>query len=296
MKSVSIIGVGRVGGAFALALDKKGYQINEFIARRSVNAQFIADRISSKPKICKLTEIDEITGEIVFISTQDSEIENVCKQIRKKALNKIAYVFHTSGSLSSEILKDLKNENCYIGSIHPLVSISDPTLGVKRFRDAYFCVEGDYEAVKIAEQIVQDLGGKSFSIESKYKSLYHASAVTACGHIVALIDVSMEMLQKCGLDSKVSKEVLMPLIKSTIENLNEQKNSEALTGTFARADYETLEKHIDTIKENTTKEILEIYLNLGERSLKLAKEQGVSNEKLIKMSEKLSLAKNNSKC
>ena len=59
--------------------------------------------------------------------------------------------------------------------------------------------------MKIAEKLVTDLGGKSFSIETKYKTLYHASAVTACGHLVALLDVAFEMLSKCGLDEENCK-------------------------------------------------------------------------------------------
>ena len=42
------------------------------------------------------------------------------------------------------------------------------------------------KAVEAAKKIVDALGGKSFSIETKYKTLYHASAVTACGHLVAV--------------------------------------------------------------------------------------------------------------
>ena len=296
MKSVSIIGVGRVGGAFALALDNKGYLIENLITRSTVNANYIAKQIESNPTVCKFSDVDEIPSDIILVSTQDSEIENIVSQLATKKLGKKTYVFHTSGSISSAILERVKGNNCFIGSIHPLVSISDSHLGVKRFRDAFFCVEGDVEAVELAKVIVKDLGGKPFTIETKYKTLYHSSAVMACGHIVALIDTSMEMLQKCGLDSDSSKEILMPLIKSTIENLAEQKNSEALTGTFARADFETLEKHIDTIGVNNTDEVLEIYLNLGSRSLNLAKEQGISADKLEKMSQKISLAKKNLKC
>lgn len=296
MQRVSIIGVGRVGGAIALALSKKVFEIENLITRTAENAKKIVDELNQNPQIKSLSEIENFKSEIIFITTQDSEIQNVVKELKNKKINPNTYIFHTSGSISSNILSDLKINQCKIGSIHPLVSISDSIIGVKRFVDAYFCIEGENDAVELAEEIVKNLGGKSFSIETKYKSLYHASAVTACGHVVALIDISMEMLAKCGLDKETSKEVLMPLIKSTVENLSEQTNSEALTGTFARADVETFEKHIETINANTSDEVLETYLNLGNRSLKLAKEQGVSDEKLAKMSEKLSLAKKKLKC
>lgn len=296
MKSVSIIGIGRVGGALAIGLSEKGYLIENLVFKTSTKIEQITNHIKGKTNVGKLSEMKDLATEIIFITTQDSEIESVVDDLKQRNFKKKTYIFHTSGSISSDILSELKGKNCLVASIHPLVSISDPWLGIKRFDNAYFCVEGEDEAVNIAEKIVQDLGGKPFSIETKYKSLYHASAVTACGHLVAVIDMAMEMLQKCGLESNQAKEILMPLIKSTIENIAEQKNSEALTGTFARADVETLKKHIETINENASQEILGIYLSLGQRSLKLSKEQGVDQVKLDKMTKEISLAKNNLKC
>ena len=174
--------------------------------------------------------------------------------------------------------------------------MSDAVLGAGRFADAYFCVEGDAKAVETAQKIVSKLGGKSFSIETKYKTLYHAAAVTACGHLVALIDVAVKMLGKCGLSEADAQATLLPLIKSTVENLEVQTTAEALTGTFARADVGTFEKHLAAFDENSLTEAKEIYLQLGERSVYLAQNQGADVENLREILTKISLAKNNFKC
>jgi predicted short-subunit dehydrogenase-like oxidoreductase (DUF2520 family) len=192
-------------------------------------------------------------------------------------------------------LLSLQEVGCKVASFHPLVSISDSVMGANRFAEAFYCIEGDAEAVEEAEKIAADLGGKSFSIEAKYKTLYHASAVTACGHLVALVDVAVEMLSKCGLDAAQAKEILLPLVASTVENLKTQTNAEALTGTFARADTETFEKHVETLRENVSEEAVDVYLQLGERSVHLAEEQGADAEKLEELRNKISLAKKNLK-
>ena len=149
-----------------------------------------------------------------------------------------------------------------------------------------------HEAVKAAENIVKKLGGNPFSIETKYKTLYHASAVTACGHLVALVDTAVEMLSKCGLDETESKKILLPLIESTVENLRSQTPAEALTGTFARADAATFEKHFEILQKTVSVEALEIYLRLGERSAGLAEKQGADKKRLKNLREKILLAKN----
>ncbi|MDQ3322363.1 MAG: DUF2520 domain-containing protein [Acidobacteriota bacterium] len=292
---ISIIGIGRLGGALAIALSEKGFEIENLVFRKSENAGKITEFIESKPKVLKQNELAEISSDVIFITTQDSEIEVVAENLAGNLKYK-PFVFHTSGSRSSENLKKLKELGCRIGSIHPLVSISDAVAGARSFGNVFFCIEGDDKAVLMGREIVEKLGGKSFSIDAKHKPLYHASAVTACGHLVALIDVALEMLQKCGLDEAAGREILLPLVKSTIENLERQPTARALTGTFARADAETLRKQIDALGENVSGEALEIYLQLGRRSLHLAETQGANFEKIGEMQKIIRLAKKNFKC
>ena len=121
--------------------------------------------------------------------------------------------------------------------------------------------------------------------------MYHASAVTACGHLTAVIDTAIEMLSKCGLNAAESKEILLPLIESTVENLKTQTTSEALTGTFSRVDSDTFERHFEILEKEVSGEALEIYLLLGERSLKLAERQGADEKRLENMRKKILLAK-----
>lgn len=294
MQTVSIIGVGRIGGALALALDTKDYTIENLIFRDEKKAKIIRGKLKANPQTFTLAEAEKITSDIVIICTNDSEIKVVVETLAEK-LEHQPFVFHTSGAFSSEILNKLKNIGCPTGSIHPLVSVSDATLGIERFRGAYFCVEGESESVGVAEKIVADLGGESFSIDTAYKTLYHAAAVTACGHLVALLDAAFEMMGKCGLNEEKGKQILLPLIKSTIENLERQTPAAALTGTFARADAETFARHLETLEKNISREIIEIYLLLGLRSLPLAEKQGANPKNVDKIQKQLLLAKKNFK-
>lgn len=288
-----MIGIGRLGGALALALSEKNYEIENLFARKREPAEKIAE--ATKSEILSDDGFDKISSDLILIATQDSEIERVAEKLARN-LRTNPIVLHTSGSLSSDILKNLKDTGCPTGSLHPLVSVSDAFLGKRRFQNAFFCVEGDAAAVEVAEQIVFALGGKSFSIEPQYKPLYHASAVTACGHLVAVVDTAIEMLSGCGLSENEAKEILLPLIESTVENLISQSTGEALTGTFARADAETFQRHFEIMEREVSREALEIYLLLGERSLKLAEKQDADAKRLENMRRKILLAKKKLKC
>ena len=74
---------------------------------------------------------------------------------------------------------------------------------------------------------------------------------------------------------RTAKNVLLPLIKSAVGNLETLSTASALTGTFARADEETFSRHLEAIHATVTPEIIEIYLQLAARSLHLAERNGV---------------------
>jgi predicted short-subunit dehydrogenase-like oxidoreductase (DUF2520 family) len=290
MRTVSLIGIGRAGGALALALAKIGYRIENLVSRDQGKAERVAGGIEPRPNILPEGAFSGISSEIILITTQDTGIGPVAKNLARE-LAYGPFVFHTSGSLSSEILGDLKDAGCQTGSIHPLVSISDARVGAERFGGVYFCVEGTPKGVELAETIVSDLGGNSFTIEPRYKALYHAAAVMSAGHVTALIDAAFETMTKCGLDSETAKNVLLPLIRSTVENLETAGPASALTGTFARADEETFGRHLEAMREHVSPEIIEIYLQLAARSLDLAERNGVNAERVGALRKKVLMAK-----
>lgn len=290
---ISIAGVGRLGGALALALAEKGFEIDHLIVKDPAKAEKIAEICGAR--VTKINEVESLTSDVLIIATRDGEIAPAAERLAQSLGGKTA-VFHTSGVLSSEILKQIGALGCATGSIHPLVSVSDAFLGKKRFENAYFCVEGDARAVEIGKRIVESLGGVCFTLDPECKTLYHASAVTACGHLVALVDAAIEMLAACGLDRREAQSVLLPLIESTVENLKTQTPAEALTGPFARADLDTFERHLEALSGDVPASLRETYLQLGERSTHLAEQQNADREKLEKMRRAILLAKNNLKC
>ena len=222
-----------------------------------------------------MTQLSKLAPtDLILITTPDDAIEDVARQLEVATSNrsgtKRGIVLHTSGALSSEVLSRLAGVGFHVGSLHPLVSVSEPSTGAKAFGGAFFCVEGDAVAKKLAKRIVTDLGGKSFDIEAQKKPLYHAAALTAAGHLTALIDLAMEMLSACGLDRPTAQKVLMPLVESAVNNLKVSPPEKVLTGTFARGDMETVRRHLEALSGTEQAEALKVYKLLGLRSLGLA--------------------------
>ena len=295
MRSISIVGIGRIGGALAIALSRAGFKIESLIHRDPTIAKTVAPLVSDDVKLEPVDSVWKIGSELVLITTTDPEIQATALRLADK-IAPTATVLHTSGSLSSEVMSALRTDKRRIGSLHPLVSISDPIAGADKFEGVYCCVEGDEEAVELARDLARSLGCGTFSIDPEYKALYHAAAVTSAGHIVALIDLAIAMLVECGLDRGTAKEVLLPLVESSVANLRSQTPEEALTGTFARADAEALERHLSSFRGPLADRIREIYLLLGEQSVDLAELNSVKLEAIGKIRESISVAKRKPGC
>jgi predicted short-subunit dehydrogenase-like oxidoreductase (DUF2520 family) len=273
--TISIIGAGRLGTALALALATRGYPIRALAARRPSHARKSISQagLPSTTLALSADQLEQLPpSELVLITTPDDVIADIARnfaKLRRSARHRATFL-HTSGALSSAVLSPLAKAGFHTGSMHPLVSISLPKAGADALHGAFYCVEGDSVALRFAKMIVRDLNGTAFTIKPESKALYHAAAVMASPHMVALFDLATEMLVSCGLKRKEARNVLGPLVQSTVNNLTRTSPEKALTGTFARGDLATVKRHLKALSTKQLAEALEIYKLLGLHSLRLA--------------------------
>ena len=262
---LSIIGTGRLGTALGVALLHAGYSISSLVASHAQKARRAARLFDGKPQVVAAKQLSTLRAADVFLITvPDDQIARVADELSELKFHAIA--LHTSGALSSDVLAPLQKSGWHTGSVHPLISVSDTKT---EFAGAFWSVEGDRTALRVGKQIVRDLGGQSFSIRSEDKPLYHAAAVMASGNVVALFDVALEMLMQCRLSRKQARDILTPLIASTVRSLEIKDTAQALTGTFSRGDVETVKRHLAALKKSDLADALDLYLLLGQRSLKV---------------------------
>ena len=271
---VSVIGTGRLGTTLAVALSHRGYSIRSVVARTPQSARRAASLLDAEVQVLAANQLGTlISADLFLITVPDDQIAGVVRDLSEINADRKVTALHTSGALSSDVLAPLRAKGWHTGSIHPLMSVSGTQDGDASLRGAFWSVEGDRSALRLGKEIVRELGGKSFSIRSEDKPLYHAAAVMVSGNVVALFDVALEMLRECGLDRKTARAILLPLIASTVRSLETKTPEAALTGTFSRGDVETVKRHVAALKTKKMAEALDLYRLLGQRSLKLTKEQ-----------------------
>ena len=274
-RSVAVVGAGRLGTALARALDSCGYEVRALVSRTAAHARRAAARAGLKTLALGAGQLDGLpASELLFITTPDGSVAETAARLAALASLRGRVALHASGALSSAELEPLRARGFAVGSMHPLAAVSGAAAGAESLRRAFYCVEGEARAVRAARRVVRDLGGRSFTIDPSAKALYHASAVLAAGHVVALFDLAAETLARCGLTAARAREVLLPLVQSAVENLASQPPERALTGSFARADVVTVRGHLRALAALEDPDALAVYRLLGARSLGLAERAG----------------------
>lgn len=275
----SIIGCGRTGINLAVFLTKAGFQPSGFFSRTRASAEKAQKAVNNTGQIFDRVEEAGQNCDIVFITTPDDTIENVCAYIAsKKGFKNNISVFHLSGALSSEILTSAKNSdkdksNISIGSIHPLQSFTPYEKGQKSpFTGINISVEGTEGAVKTGEKIVTALDANYFTIPTNSKMLYHAAAVVASNYLVTINNFAINLLQKADLSEKKAYEILEPLIMGTLNNIKNKGSVKALTGPVARGDSDIVSSHINAI-ENSLPDFSLLYKVMGKYTLDIAEQK-----------------------
>jgi predicted short-subunit dehydrogenase-like oxidoreductase (DUF2520 family) len=156
--------------------------------------------------------------------------------------------------------------------MHPLIAVTDAPGALENLRGAYFGLEGDEEAVRVASKLVKMMGGKGLKLAAENMALYHAAAVMASNCVVALADIARGMLTASGVGEEDALPALMPLMTSAVRNMVEVGLPSAMTGPVVRGDVVSVERHLGAIEQRAP-EVLDLYRRLGREVLRIARKR-----------------------
>ncbi len=133
-----IIGPGRLGQALQVLLGELGWEV-VLLGRE----QFPRESLPSA----------------VLLTVPDHAIPSVAQRL-------VGYVpsgtpvLHTSGAVELTALNSLADAGCSVGGLHPLVAVPNPADGARLLRGAWWGIEGEGTARKLAESIVESTRGE----------------------------------------------------------------------------------------------------------------------------------------
>lgn len=276
-RGIAIIGAGKVGTAIGWLLRKKGFAIASIACRTEESLQKALPYTGGTATTNAVKAAN--LADIIFLTTNDDQIENVCFQIAQGGgFKKGDAVFHMSGAHSIDVLKSAREAGAEVGSIHPLQSFADVDGAIKNLPGSVFGLTVEEPLLPLVRQIVSALDGEMVLIKDGDRSIYHAGACVACNYLVSLIHFGQRFYQALGISEDLALKAFWPLIMGTLANIERKSTAAALTGPIARGDLGTLKKHLSALDARLP-ELAHLYRELAKYTVKVAREKGTINLK-----------------
>ncbi len=281
------VGAGTTGTALAVRLSQKGWPVVAVSSRTLSSAQRLAGLVPDC-RVCHTSQELAEAAEMVFITTPDDVIAQVCSQIH---WSKGQSVLHCSGAHSLDILEPARKLGAAVGSFHPLQTFADVDQAIANLPGSTFALESDEPLLSTLKDLTQLLAGHWVELKPGDKVLYHAAAVFACNYLVTLVKLALDLWKDFGVASKEATRALLPLLKGTINNIDTVGLPDCLTGPVARGDLGTIEKHLSTLGARSPS-LLTTYKELGLQTINIALAKGkIGKQRAEEMRTLLSLGR-----
>jgi predicted short-subunit dehydrogenase-like oxidoreductase (DUF2520 family) len=211
-----VIGPGRAGTSLTTALSRSGWDVLPTLGRD-----------------------DDVAGaasgtDLLVIATPDAAIAEVAHRVTPVERTVVA---HLSGSAGLHPLLSHPRR----AVLHPLVALPDPERGAERLVGAWFglAVDGD----PLVAEVVASLRGRVVHVAETGWGRYHAAAVIASNHLVALLGQAERVAASIG----APVEAFLDLARGSLADVAALGAKAALTGPVKRGDEATVARHLDAL-------------------------------------------------
>ena len=274
---VHVVGAGAAGTALARALRSlppADWTLGDVVSRSQERAEQRVALIGGGRPVGLPSWPDASPDEpaLLLLCVPDRHIGSLAADLASSPWPAGSVALHVSGSEAVDVLAPLREQGLATGSLHPLKSFVGPADG--DLTGVTCAVEGDPQALALAEALAQAFGAHAFRLAPGGRAAWHAGAAHACNHLVALVDQALDLMGRAGLDRDTARAALLPLLAGTVENLGQHPPGQALTGPVVRGDAGVVARHVAALEEpGLSSDILSAYRALAGRALHLARTQ-----------------------
>jgi predicted short-subunit dehydrogenase-like oxidoreductase (DUF2520 family) len=202
---------------------------------------------------------DGTGADVVLLCVPDVEIAAAAASVVPGPL-----VGHCSGATG---LQPLAPHQAF--SLHPLMTV---TAEGASFAGAGAAIAGNTpRALRLAATLADALGMQAVEIGEPDRSAYHAAASIASNFLVTLEAAAERVAASAGVD----RELLVPLVRATVDNWAALGAERALTGPVARGDEATVDAQREAIAQRAP-DLVPLFDALVKATRALARDREVS--------------------
>ncbi len=233
---IVMIGSGNVAGVLGRKFTAAGHKIVQVVSRNAAAASELAYEWDTES--ANYMSLINKQADIYLIAVSDNALVEVVADL--KLPGKV--VAHTAGSVSKDVLKNVTD---HYGVFYPLQSIRKD---ISHLPDIPIYYEAsDDQAAAILRKLAGSVSSKPPHIADGNDRLkLHVAAVIVnnfTNHLYALAE------QFC-VKEHIDFRQLIPLIEETVQRLNTSSPVDTQTGPAMRNDEQTLQKHLDILKDH----------------------------------------------
>ena len=256
-QNITLIGAGNVGYHLGRRLHAAGMEIVQVFSRDAEKARELAEATGAEAA----TGLEQIQpgASLYILAIADDAIAPVAQQLQPKLTVESAVV-HTSGATPSTVLAPYFPK---YGIFYPLQTFSrerEPD-----FSTIPICIyspkqELEGQLAMLGRQVSQSV----HRIDDEQRAVLHVAAVFVNNFSNHLFHIGQEILN----EEQLPFELLLPLIRETVDKVERHPPKAMQTGPARRGDQETIIRHLAYLKKSPnfekvykvlTKSIGEIY-------------------------------------
>lgn len=196
---------------------------------------------------------DGVNFDVVMLAVSDAEIARAAAMITPGPV-----VGHCAGALGLDVLTPHE-----AFALHPLMTIVSD---YAEFAGAGAAVAGSTpRALEVGHVLAHALQMRPFEIADRDRAAYHAAASIASNLLITLEDAAEVMMRTAGAE----REILVPLIRATVDNWASLGAPAALTGPIVRGDESTVTRQRAAVLERAP-ELISLFDALCDRTRVIA--------------------------
>ncbi|MGH2734992.1 MAG: Rossmann-like and DUF2520 domain-containing protein [Actinomycetota bacterium] len=254
---VALIGAGRVGGAIAEHLRRRGHEIVGVASRTPESASRAARMLGSRtfrPDDDPAPEAD-----VLLVAVPDEAIgEQVARLLPMVRAGVV--VWHVSGSLALDPLTPALERGALACAVHPMQACPTIEAALANLPGSAWGVTVSPGLEAWAHRLVsEDLSGVPVGLAAEHRGLWHAASVTTSTGVNAVMALGEALLLEIGVTEP--QRALGPLVAGTIDHSLSQGGARAaLTGPVVRGERGPLERHREALRSAADGSLLPDYL------------------------------------
>jgi len=231
-----MLGAGNVSTHISRHFHSAGQRISCIYSRTEESAQ----RLSGELGVPGTSDIERVPREADFfiLGIPDRAVAEVAEQFREFK----GTWLHTAGALSIELFQGIFKQ---YGVLYPLQSLSRDRK-IKKGHIPFLVEASSPGVLKKIIDLASSISERVEEVDSSVRLKVHLAAVFANNFSNHMVHVAQQLLEEANLDSGL----LDQLMEETFHKLREMDSFSAQTGPAMRGDRDTINKHIELLKDH----------------------------------------------